>query len=484
MKFQFNLQKQHVENLETKAKVILILWALGSGKTHLLNWLLPYTPENTKIIVNDIGSINVDVKRIKSSQTTMLSEWCVCCEDINWLKKALVEAKDSDCIIIEPSGIASGDDIVSLVKRLWFDISIITLQDVTHFNKRTPAERVIMENQIKVANIIWYTWVDENFPSVSKVIETLKPEVPSFIIPKRQEEHISDTNSFQELFQLLSSSTKKTINKSLYTPVCSDTHSSHKNPLTTHSFIKEIENWNFEILQNFLSQNRHIIRAKWVVENISFNYTHGNLEIDGWSEEKNYANFISWEKTLELSKETSFSSFIWLSSLPMIVKSSDFQWKIDTLVAMYHQYMDLEKEIQELKKDTQKNALIINALWVKQKLLWESMKYDNPHIWLEYKIEAYKDSSWAINTIKDLKEHAKSPTYICHKRLQFLAKYMKEKFGKDIFDKDLDQNMLIRDFFAWDDIGASTDEIFVLKWLEYEYFEVNGKVAKWENFTL
>jgi hypothetical protein len=64
-----------------------------------------------------------------------------------------------------------------------------------------------------------------------------------------------------------------------------------------------------------------------------------------------------------------------------------------------------------------------------------------------------------------------------------LNKYTKQKFWKDLFNENLDQNMLVRDFYAWDDKKASLDEDFMKSWLEYEYFEIQGKVAKWENYN-
>lgn len=484
MLFSLTPQK-NIDILQPKAKVILILWALWSGKTHLLNSLLPYATKNTKVLVNDIGEISIDAKRIKSENVSILKDGCVCCEDIIWLKKALLEAKDEEYIFIEPSGIAGWDDIVNLVKKLWFDISVITLQDITHFDKRTPEEKHIIENQLKVSDIIWYTWIDENFESVRNLVDAIHPHVPSVIIPKSWNENISPNNSFEELLSTLSQKTKQKIEFIL----CDDNHndhhiSPHQNPLKTYSVRQEIQNWNFEALQSFLSQNTTIIRAKWVVENISFNYTHGNLEIEWWSESKNYANFITPE-TLEITHIPTQKNITFLQQkIVMISNPQEFQKKIDTLIEQYHEYMNLEAKIQSLKKDARKNALSINALQLKQKLLWESMKYDNPHIWLQYKIKAYAWQPNEVSTLGDLKEHAKSPTYICHKRLQFLAKYLKENFGKDIFDENLDQNMLIDDFLNWDDIKASLDEEFMKKWLGYEYFTINGKTAKWENFSL
>jgi DNA-binding XRE family transcriptional regulator len=124
-----------------------------------------------------------------------------------------------------------------------------------------------------------------------------------------------------------------------------------------------------------------------------------------------------------------------------MIPKEKFQEKIDILISQYHERINLNKQKKLLEGDTEKNAQKIKILEVTIKMLEDDMKYDNPHIWLEYKIEAYKNSSSEINTIADFKKHAQSPTYICHKRLHFLNKAMKEKFGKDIFDENLDQNM-------------------------------------------
>ncbi len=489
---------QTIEIQWTKAKVILVLWALWSGKTHFINSLLPYTPPNTKILVNDIGSINIDAKRLKNPNITTLSEWCVCCEDLGWLKKALIEAKNEEVIIIEPSWIAGWDDLISLVKNLGFDLSVITLQDVEHFSKRTSTEIHIMENQIKVADIIGYTWISENFSEVQKWVEKNNSWAKNFLLQNPENENIPQNPLLQEIYSLLSQKTAKQVFKILWnTP---KEKPKHQNSLLTYSWIDEIASMNFEWLQIFLKNHPHMIRAKWVIENISFNYTHGSLEIEWYSQENNYANFIS-EIPLKIPQNISFKNRTMSQKNIQIIPESEFPEKISTLVAQYHERMNLEMQIksletkfklfkylskfrteEEISEKKAINAQMIQTLQLKQKILWDAMKYDNPHIWLKYKIEAYKNSSWKIETLADLKKHAQSPTYICHKRLQFLNQYTKEKFWKDIFDESLDQDMSVKDFYAWDDTIASLDVDFMQEWLNYEYFEIKGKTAKWENY--
>lgn len=476
------------------AKVVLVLWALWSGKTHFINSLLPYTPEKTKILVNDIWSINIDAKRLKNPNITTLSEWCVCCEDIWGLRKALIDAKTSDMIIIEPTWIAGWDDILSLVKSLWFDIRVITLQDIQHFweskpnSTRTPEENkvreVLMEilkNQIQVADIIGYTKMSEKFSEVQDWVKNINKTAKGYIIPKESWENMWENPQVIEIFQKLQESTTKQVGMVLSIKK-EKSAPSHKNPLKTHSWTQEIQNLSFEGLKKYLEKNPQIIRAKWVIENISFNYTLWSLDIEWYSESQNCANFISPEN-LEIPENISMNSQMSSEKTYEMIPKEKFQEKIDILISQYHERINLNKQKKLLEGDTEKNAQKIKILEVTIKMLEDDMKYDNPHIWLEYKIEAYKNSSSEINTIADFKKHAQSPTYICHKRLHFLNKAMKEKFGKDIFDENLDQNMWVREFFAWDDKTLSLDEDFMKLWLQYEYFEIQGETKKWENFS-
>ncbi len=63
--------------------------------------------QKTKIIVNDVGSINIDAARLSDADVTALTEGCICCEDMESLSNALHQAKgSSELLIVEPSGIA------------------------------------------------------------------------------------------------------------------------------------------------------------------------------------------------------------------------------------------------------------------------------------------------------------------------------------------------------------------------------------------
>lgn len=346
-----------------------------------------------------------------------------------------------------------------------------------------------METQVRVADIIWYTW--ENFDSLQEVdawIERLNKKAPKINIPKNIDDFWEDT-----LQQIINS------RKSLY-KIFPESKENTKNPLFTKSMILD-KNFSLENLYSLiLAFEDELIRAKWIINWYEFDFVHGSLDIWKKVQKSNQITLISTTEILQKDLET----FINITQENMwefmIYDLESSIKKIESLVKDYHSYMDLEQKILNLKRllDLSKNDQIldenklnsskildkINILQLRQKTLWESMKYDNPFIWLDYKIKAYAWSEKSITTIKDLLKHCESPTYICHKRLQFLAKILKNNFNIDVFDeKNLD--LEIYDLISKEILKKIiTNSDFMKNWFEYEYFEVDSRVAKWENFNV
>lgn len=87
---------------------------LGAGKTTLLNHLLGNTQGlRIAVLVNDFGSVNIDVNLIRSHEgdTINLANGCMCCSIANNLAMVMNQlrdrAADLDHIIIEASGVAN-----------------------------------------------------------------------------------------------------------------------------------------------------------------------------------------------------------------------------------------------------------------------------------------------------------------------------------------------------------------------------------------
>ena len=101
---------------KNKKPVVLITGYLGSGKTTLLNNLLRQETRRVALIVNDMGSINVDASILKKESANVaecpmfeLQNGCICCtlrdEFIKQIEK--ISAIDSvEVIFVEASGIS------------------------------------------------------------------------------------------------------------------------------------------------------------------------------------------------------------------------------------------------------------------------------------------------------------------------------------------------------------------------------------------
>jgi G3E family GTPase len=101
---------------KNKKPVVLITGYLGSGKTTLLNNLLKQEKRKVALIVNDMGSINVDAEILKKNGSNVtecpmfeLQNGCICCtlrdEFIQQIEK--ISILDSiEVVFVEASGIS------------------------------------------------------------------------------------------------------------------------------------------------------------------------------------------------------------------------------------------------------------------------------------------------------------------------------------------------------------------------------------------
>lgn len=117
-------------------------------------------------------------------------------------------------------------------------------------------------------------------------------------------------------------------------------------------------------------------------------------------------------------------------------------------------------------------------------IIGDQMKYEDPIIWIIYKHKAYLNSNHAILTLKDLKHHCIDHGGICAKRFNFLRKSILEIYKKDILDTSFfEDSISITDFYTHEILEALVlDKKFIDSWKQHEYYEKDGKVAKWENY--
>ncbi len=110
---------------------------LGAGKTTLLNHLLA-NGDGLRIaaLVNDFGSVNIDVDLIRSheGETINLANGCMCCSLVNGFAAAIGQLRDRagdfDRIVIEASGVASPTKIAEYGRMYGFPLDgMIVLAD-------------------------------------------------------------------------------------------------------------------------------------------------------------------------------------------------------------------------------------------------------------------------------------------------------------------------------------------------------------------
>lgn len=108
---------------QKKIPVILITGYLGSGKTTLMQNLLKQENRKIALIVNDMGSINIDAallsqnrERIAAVEMTELQNGCICCtlrdEFIAEIER-FSKRPDIEAIFVEASGISEPSNIAA-----------------------------------------------------------------------------------------------------------------------------------------------------------------------------------------------------------------------------------------------------------------------------------------------------------------------------------------------------------------------------------
>ena len=162
--------------MASRIRLSIVTGFLGSGKTTLINALLPM-PElaNSAVMVNEFGQIDIDSDLIESEHgdVMQLTSGCVCCELSDELAPTLVEFAEKratqnrpvDRVILETTGLANAGPIVEVlledpdVRRLYDLDKVITTVDAVHgdTNLNLHAESV---EQVAVADRILLTKLD------------------------------------------------------------------------------------------------------------------------------------------------------------------------------------------------------------------------------------------------------------------------------------------------------------------------------------
>ena len=166
---------------------------------------------------------------------------------------------------------------------------------------------------------------------------------------------------------------------------------------------------------------------------------------------------------------------------------------VDRLLDMYDDYKTLVAKItaaeRRLALARLKNSGVeqirieLDNLLHSQQQLSDDMTFDTPLIWVMYKFEAYQDEAQPIRTMHDFRLHCSKPGYICTKRFIFLNAYLCSNGQRPLTNSEqYPDEMLLREIFPL--LGEiEQDEVFMSSWRAHEYYQEDGAIKKWQNYT-
>ncbi|MCI8592358.1 MAG: hypothetical protein HFI88_08460 [Lachnospiraceae bacterium] len=110
----------YMEENRRETKIILLTGFLGSGKTTLLKRLLENCRKKIGVIVNEFGSVNIDVKLIETEGIAVAellngSVFCACIKDKFVDSLIEMSRRDLEYLFIEASGLADPSNMISIL---------------------------------------------------------------------------------------------------------------------------------------------------------------------------------------------------------------------------------------------------------------------------------------------------------------------------------------------------------------------------------
>jgi len=146
----FKFREDNDGGMADTIPVTIISGSLGAGKTTLLNHVLATADDrDIAVLVNDMGTVNVDAELVASDSeldvaggVTELSNGCICCELQDDLESAVVRlagAREFDALVVESSGISEPGPVARLfttesrAAALYRVDSLVTVLDTRQF---------------------------------------------------------------------------------------------------------------------------------------------------------------------------------------------------------------------------------------------------------------------------------------------------------------------------------------------------------------
>jgi G3E family GTPase len=164
-------------------KTLIVYGFLGSGKTTFIKYLLSNVLKDKRSVIleNESGSVSIDGTYLRDGgcKVVDLPAGCICCSLRSELPLAIegIRKENPDIVIIEPSGIASLEDILS-IDTMKVD-STITLIDVQRYPILMKLNPDFYRRQFSLSKNLFLTKVDkverDEFYRVKDELQSLFP---------------------------------------------------------------------------------------------------------------------------------------------------------------------------------------------------------------------------------------------------------------------------------------------------------------------
>jgi len=165
-------------------KLVIISGFLGSGKTTLLLGLVRrLTSDNGfkfVILENEVGEISIDGAFLEQQglQVKELYSGCVCCQlagDLVVSLKEIKEVLDPDCVILEATGLARVENILSTLDKYYKELEgtmIVSLADLERFELYIEEPMPFVINQLKLADLVVLNKIDSGDGELAATLKT------------------------------------------------------------------------------------------------------------------------------------------------------------------------------------------------------------------------------------------------------------------------------------------------------------------------
>ncbi|NND75325.1 MAG: GTP-binding protein [Ilumatobacter sp.] len=140
---------------------------LGAGKTTAINALLAHVDRPIAVLVNDVGTINVDAALVgrRRGDTIELTDGCVCCSLIDGFGAAFDQLRSRpeppDHVVVELSGLAEPERVVPWGSTAGFVLDgVVIIAAADQLLAAPDPVRTAIESQLTAADLIVLSKID------------------------------------------------------------------------------------------------------------------------------------------------------------------------------------------------------------------------------------------------------------------------------------------------------------------------------------